>query len=202
VVKTIFLDVMRLFVALDIDAAIRERIAQFRDGLRALAPGVRWVGPETLHITLQFLGETQKVDQIRSALTNVKGPPVTLTFRSTGFFPTPQRARVFWVGIESDEHLQALVNAIGAALAPLAFNRDQPEYHPHLTLARAGSGRPHAKPGDRPAPALQQVRAKLEGQPQPEFGTMTAHEFFLYQSTLSPSGSRYEKLARYELRPD
>ena len=190
---------MRLFVALDIDAAIRERIAQFRDEMRAIAPGVRWVGLETLHITLQFLGETEKLDPIKAALTTVTTVPVSLTFRGAGFFPNPQRARVFWVGIESDDNLQLLVNAIGQALATLGFEREQQEYHPHLTLARAGSGRPHAKPGDKAAPGLQQVRAQLESMPALEFGTMTAHEFILYQSTLSPSGSRYSKLAQYPL---
>src|SRR5271167_352061 len=123
---------MRLFVALDIDAAIRERIARFRDEMRELAPGVRWVGSETFHITLQFLGETQKVEETKTALATVNAAPVTLSFRGTGFFPTPQRARVFWVGIESDEHLLSLVDKIGEALAPLGFKSDQEVYHPHL----------------------------------------------------------------------
>ncbi len=190
---------MRLFVALDIDAAIRDRIATFRDEMRALAPDVRWVGPETFHITLQFLGETQKAEQIKAALAKVSGAPITLTFGGAGFFPNPQRARVFWVGIDSDEKLQHLVNEIGTSLAPLSFKGDEGPYRPHLTLARAGSGRPRHKPGDKAAPGLQQVRAKLEAMPPPKFGTMTTHEFILYQSTLTPTGSRYTKLARYPL---
>jgi 2'-5' RNA ligase len=190
---------MRLFVALDIDEAIRDRIAHFREEMRSLAPAVRWVGPETFHITLQFLGETQKAEEIKTALSRTNAEPVTLRFGGAGFFPNPNRARVFWVGIASDEKLQKLVRAIGAALAPLGFTREQEEYHPHLTLARAGSGRPHAKPGDKAAPGLQHVRAKLETIAPPEFGTMTAHEFILYQSTLTPTGSRYTKLAQYPL---
>ena len=138
---------MRLFVALDIDEPIRERITHFRDAMRTVAPSVRWVGPETFHITLQFLGETQKLEEIQTALATVKGAPTAVSFRGAGFFPNPNRARVFWVGIESDEKLQDLVNAIGTALAPLGFQRDQGPYHPHLTLARAGSGRPHAQAG-------------------------------------------------------
>ena len=60
---------IRLFVALDIDADIRQRIAAFRDRMRLLAPDVRWVGPQSLaHVTLQFLGETKKVDDIQRAL--------------------------------------------------------------------------------------------------------------------------------------
>jgi 2'-5' RNA ligase len=191
---------MRLFVALDSDPEIRQRVTHFRDEMRKLAPGVRWVGPETFHVTLQFLGETPKVEEIKAALATVKAVPVTITFRGAGFFPTPQRARVFWVGIESGKELQSLADSVGAALAPLGFKRDAGLYNPHLTLARAGSGRPHFKPGDKAAPGLQQVRVKLEGQPPPEFGTMTAHEFVLYQSTLSPSGSRYTKLASFPLR--
>ncbi len=48
---------MRLFVALDLDDAIRNRIARFLDGVRAFAPDARWVQPESLHITLKFIGE-------------------------------------------------------------------------------------------------------------------------------------------------
>ena len=191
---------MRLFVALDIDQEIRERIGAFRDEMKSIATGVRWVGPETFHVTLQFLGETQKLEEIKSALATVSGTPITLSFRGTGFFPTPQRARVFWVGMETDEHLQPLVNGLGDALASLGFKREQEVYHPHLTLARAGSGRPHSKPDDRSAPGLQEVRVKLESMPPPEFGTMTAHEFVLYQSTLTPKGSRYMKVASFPLR--
>src|SRR5262252_2823990 len=110
---------MRLFVALDIDSDIRERITAFRSQMRALAPGVRWLGPETFHITLQFLGETKKVDEIRRALETVELRSVHVSFLGTGFFPTPKSPRVFWVGIESDEHLQHLAQAVRDATHPL-----------------------------------------------------------------------------------
>lgn len=190
---------MRLFVALDIDSRIRECITRFRDDIRCQAPAVRWISPESFHITLQFLGETKKADVIKTALASIRGAPVALTFRGVGFFPNAQRARVFWAGVEAAPHLQPLVDEISLALAPLGFEREAGNFHPHLTLARAGSGRPHPKPGDRSAPALQQVRAELESMPQPEFGTMTAREFFLYESKLSPGGSQYTKLERYPL---
>jgi 2'-5' RNA ligase len=149
---------MRLFVALDIDAEIRRRITEFRNQMQPLAPDVRWGGPETFHITLQFLGETKKADEIRRALQSVRGSPVQLTFRNTGFFPSPKKPRVFWVGIEADEHLQALVTSVGELLQPLGFERDALPFKPHLTLARAGGGRPWAKPGTRPARGPRQAR--------------------------------------------
>ena len=190
---------MRLFVALDIDADIRARIAEFRNQMRQLAPDVRWVGPEAFHVTLQFLGETKRLDEIKRALAQVKGSPIQLAFRNAGFFPTPKSPRVFWVGIEGDERLQELVSSIANALQPLGFKRDAGPFKPHLTLARVGSGRPRPVPGERSAPGLQQVCAKVETLPLLEFGTMTAREFCLYESKLSPAGAQYTKLARYPL---
>ena len=191
---------MRLFVALDIDPAIRERITAFRGQLRPLAPDVRWVGPETFHITLQFLGETRKLEEIRHALQTLQAAPVRLTFRGAGFFPNSRAPRVFWAGIEGDESLQRLVAAIAQALAPLGFTREPSAFTPHLTLARSGSGRPKPVPGERFAPGLQRVHEQLERTPSPDFGTMTAHEFFLYESHLSSAGPRYEKRAAFPLR--
>lgn len=188
---------MRLFVALDIDADIRRRITEFRNQMRPLAPDVRWVAPETFHITLQFLGETKKLDEIQRALQAVRGAPVDLTFRNAGFFPTAKSPRVFWVGIIADQNLQELVNSVGQVLRPLGFEQDAAPFKPHLTLARAGSGRPRPVPGEHSATRLRQVCAKLETLGQLEFGTMTASEFFLYESKLTPSGAKYSKVARY-----
>ena len=190
---------MRLFIALDIDAEIRQRIREFREQMRALAPDVRWVGPESFHVTLQFLGETEKLDDIRGALQQVRNAPVTLSFRGSGFFPTPKSPRIFWVGIEPDESLQQLANSITAAVKPLGFEPDRGPYKPHLTLARSGSGRPRPVRGEHFAAGLIGLRMKLETVSQSDFGTMTAREFCLYQSKLSPKGAQYIKLERYAL---
>jgi len=191
---------MRLFVALDIDPEIRRRIAEFRDKLRPYAPDVRWVGPATFHITLQFLGESAKLDEIRSALQHVRGAAIPLSFRGTGFFPNPKSPRVFWIGIESDESLQQLANAIGDALGPFGFQRDKGPFKPHLTLARAGSGRPRPDRREQGASGLRVVGMKLQELGVPDFGAMTAREFCLYESQLSPSGAKYTALHRYPLR--
>ena len=61
---------MRLFVALDIDEPIRERITRFVEGVRNFAPDARWAKEESLHVTLKFIGEQAEssVDQIKEAL--------------------------------------------------------------------------------------------------------------------------------------
>jgi RNA 2',3'-cyclic 3'-phosphodiesterase len=191
---------VRLFVALDIDEPIRDRITAFRDQMRRLAPDVRWVAPETFHVTLQFLGETETIDEVRQALRPVQCVPITVAFQGAGFFPNPRVPRVFWIGIHGDEHLQQLVTNIARALAPLSFERDPGAFTPHLTLARSGSGRPKPVRGERPASALLRVGDELAKSPSPDFGTMTAHQFYLYESHLSSAGPRYEKLAEFPLR--
>lgn len=190
---------MRLFVALDIDAEIRRRIAEFREQTRRYAPNVRWVSPETFHITLQFLGESEKREAVHGALQVVRGSAISITFRGTGFFPNAKAPRVFWVGIDADPSLQKLVNDIGEALQPLGFQREAAPFKPHLTLARAGSGRPHFFRGERTAPGLRVVAVKFDDQATHDFGSMIAREFCLYQSEVSSAGAKYTKLNQYRL---
>src|SRR5512146_1245609 len=105
---------MRLFVAIDIPNDIRERISRFMEGVRGFAPDAKWVGPETFHITLKFIGErsADDADRITKLLREIKAAPVSLTFSGYGFFPNPNKARVFWTGIQADAHLVELASAV------------------------------------------------------------------------------------------
>jgi 2'-5' RNA ligase len=190
---------MRLFVALDIDAAIRQRLQEFVNELHAHVPGLRFVGPETFHVTLKFLGESKQVEEIERALAAVRGVPFEIAFRGNGFFPSASRARVFWAGIEAPGELQALAAHVDAAVRSLGFPPERGAYKPHLTLARPGSGNPRGKPGNRPDEGFQAIQQYLSGKPASEFGTMTAHEFFLFESILSARGATYRKVRRYTL---
>ena len=194
---------MRLFVALDIDAAIRQRLQEFVNDLHAHLPGVRFLGPETFHVTLKFLGESKQVEEIERALASVRGGPFEIAFRGNGFFPSAKRARVFWAGIEASGELQALATRVDEAARSLGFPPERGPYQPHLTLARPGSGNPRGKPADGLSGCedarLQAIQQYLSGKPAPEFGTMTAHEFFLFESILSARGATYRKVRRYTL---
>jgi RNA 2',3'-cyclic 3'-phosphodiesterase len=195
---------MRLFVALDIDGAIRERMARFVEGVGGFAPDARWVKAESLHVTLKFIGEQQDemVAQIKQALASVSGSAVQVQFRGYGFFPTAKSARVFWIGMEAGPELAALAGAVDDTMAALGIPKETRVFSPHLTLARGagGSGSPRWRKGDGQNHSFQRLQEKLAALPAPEFGTMTAREFFLYQSKLSPKGSTYTKLERFALR--
>ena len=194
---------MRLFVALDIDQEIRESIARFMSDVRGLAPTVRWVQPESLHVTLKFIGERPDatVKDIENTFHGISAKPFRLSFRGAGFFPAEKSARVFWIGIEADAALASLAAQIEQSLVPLGIEPEKRAFSPHLTLARAGncSGAPGRQKGDRPNRRFSALQAKLRAVPAPDFGTMNATEFFLYRSQLTSRGAQYTKIVRFPL---
>ena len=196
---------MRIFIALDIDDAIRQRIARFLEGVRGFAPGARWVREESLHVTLKFIGDKSDdmVPRFEQALAELQKPSFDVTFRGYGFFPTPKSARVFWIGIQAGPELSGLAGAIDEVTASLDVPKETHAFSPHLTLARkgGGSGAPGKREGDGLNRVFERLQNKLAAMPTPEFGTMTAREFFLYWSQLSRDGARYTKLQRFELSP-
>lgn len=195
---------MRLFIALDIEDSIRARIARFVQGVSGFATDARWGRPESLHVTLKFIGEQPEsaVDPIKHALSEIHGGTSEIQFRGYGFFPTAKSARVFWIGLEAGSQLAPLAALIDDKMAILGIPKEDRAFSPHLTLARGagGSGWPRRRKADAPSRIFQRLQEKLAALPAPEFGTMTAREFFLYQSQLSPKGSKYTKLARFDLQ--
>lgn len=194
---------MRIFIALDVEHPIREAIQRFMQGVRGFAPHARWVRPESLHVTLKFVGEkpVEAVEELRQALSGVRGEVFDLTFRGYGFFPTARSARVFWVGIETGSQLAMLASAVDEITSTLGIPRENHAFSPHLTLARGGgrSAGPGWHKDDAANKNFKILQDKLSAMPAPEFGRMTAREFFLYESELMRGGSRYTKLARFPL---
>ena len=182
---------MRLFVALEIPAAVRESLATLMKELSALekqSPGkkARWVRPGNLHVTLKFIGEAapNKLDGIAAALSAVRsGQPVELRFRGLGFFPNEKRPRVLWTGIGASPNLVAIAGDIERQLEPLGFPREKRAFTPHLTLARL-----------EPPGISEGLRAAVRENGERDLGAMRAGEFHLIESKLKPSGAEYTTL--------
>ncbi len=197
---------MRIFIGIDLDPDVRARIARFLDGVQGFAPDARWVRPESLHITLKFIGEQppERVEAISERLRRVEGGAFDIRSRGYGFFPTAKAPRVFWIGIEAGPQLTEMAEKIDMAVADLGIPREDRPCSPHLTLARAGgrsgSGSPKWRKGDGPNTAFAALEKRLAAMGELDFGRMTAREFILYQSQLSPGGSMYTKLHRFPLQ--
>jgi RNA 2',3'-cyclic 3'-phosphodiesterase len=201
---------MRIFIGIDLDDEIRGKIARFLEGVSGFAPEARWVRPESLHVTLKFIGEQtpEQVDAITQRLRQVHGTAFEISVSGFGFFPTANAPRVFWIGIHSGPALAELAAQIDAAVAELGIPREERAFSPHLTLARAGgrSGDPKWRKGDGANSIFAVLQKRLAAMGDLEsgtlsFGSMMASEFVLYQSQLSPKGSKYTKLERFPMRP-
>ena len=198
---------MRIFIGIDLEDEIRTKIARFLEGVSGFAPEARWVRPESLHITLKFIGE-QKPEQVAAIgqrLRSIQRTAFEIHIAGCGFFPTPKAPRVFWIGIHAGLDLASLAKQIDDAVGELGVPREDREFSPHLTLARAGgqsrrsSGDPKWRKGDRPNSVFAVLQKRLATMGDLDFGTMTADKFILYQSQLSPGGSKYTKLERFPM---
>ena len=198
---------MRIFIGIDLDPDVRARIARFLEGVESFAPEARWVRPESLHVTLKFIGEQkpEKVEAITERLRQIESKAFEIRTAGYGFFPTAKAPRVFWIGIQAGPQLAELAKSIDVATAELGVPREDRPYSPHLTLARTGgarsSGSPKWRKGDGPNQTFAGLEKRLAAMGELDFGTTAAHEFILYQSQLSPGGSKYTKLQRFPLPP-
>lgn len=195
---------MRVFIGIDLDPEIRDKIAGFLEGVRPFAPEARWVTAESLHITLKFIGEQkpEQVESIKAVLRTIEGKTSDIRFSDYGFFPSPRSPRVFWIGVHGGPDLAELARMMDTATAELGIPREERAFSPHLTLARGagGSGSPNWRKGDGPNSIFSVLQKRLTAMGNLEFGTMAAREFVLYQSRLSPKGSTYTKLETFFLR--
>ncbi len=186
---------MRLFIALKLPADVLHELAAVQQRLRrAESHPVRWVAPQSIHLTLQFLGEVPEAQlpAILQALAAVRTtvaqrPPVQLRLAEAGAFPNLRRPQTLWVGIAGNlEELTRLQQLVIAATESLGFQPGTRSFRAHLTLGRV---RRAATLPQRTAlgtalgtlPSLRPV-AWQSGYP------------LLFQSTLTPTGSIYTEL--------
>jgi len=184
---------MRLFIAVNFPAAVRDAIYADAEPLRAATTAVRWVSAAALHVTLKFLGEQDEslVTPLRDVLESVVPNHAAISARTTdiGAFPNFRHPRVVWVGMTSERPLQALAADIDQALTPLGIAREARAFQAHLTF-----GRVKGELGPAQATALA-AAAKSYGCSR-ELAVKTVD---LMQSELGPGGSRYSVLAAVPL---
>lgn len=176
---------IRLFVALDFPPEVRERLA----GLQGGVPGARWSEPDTLHLTLRFIGEVpeNQGQDIDAALAGIDAAPFPLTLDGVGSFGHGRGARVLWAGVEHSTALAHLAAKVESALVRAGLPADERKFTPHVTLARL-----------RDANAERVVRF-LSERGFFRAGPMLMDHFVLYRSHLGKGGSVYEPLAAYPL---
>jgi len=184
---------MRTFIALELGDALTAQLDRVMRRLARQATQSRWVRPDSLHLTLAFLGEIPDdlVPRVGDALAHgaTRHPPHLLRIQGGGTFGSLECPKVLWVGVRgARETLVALQRALVRELALLGLAPDHALFTPHVTLARAKSPR-----GD---PALSRSVDLLRDM---DFGELAVREVVLFSSHTDHEGMHYRPLVTHAL---
>ncbi len=132
---------MRVFIAIGLPLAIRNKLAEIQDQLSLILPKIAWVAAPNLHLSLKFLGEitnaqlcnTQQIIQqrVKSSLA------FEIKLETLGYFPNSQQPRIIWIGTHQPPvELSQLVNQIETDLYTLGLAKEKRTFQAHISLGR------------------------------------------------------------------
>jgi RNA 2',3'-cyclic 3'-phosphodiesterase len=176
---------VRAFVALEIPMDMRERIAALVSSLKPSLPDVRWLAPDTFHLTLRFLGpsSTEALAALEAPLraAAAASAPMTVRVRGLGVFPAPRAARVLWLGLSLPPSLLDLQAACERSAVAVGYPPEGRPFRAHLTLGRWREPRPFVP------------------LPHEELGEARVDRLVLFRSDLKPAGAVHTPLLELAL---
>lgn len=179
---------LRCFIAIEIPETIRISIGDIIDSLKKSGADVKWVAQENIHITLQFLGDTEEslVPSIKGALDKILSTysPFYIKICNAGCFPDERRPRVIWVGMEESQSFLNIYKDISDEMTRFGYLKEKRGFTPHATIGRVKSQMNTGELTKR----LSEVRAIQ----LPDF---QVQNITLMKSELKPSGAKYFSLA-------
>ncbi len=181
---------LRLFVAIAVPAPVKTALAKAREELQSLVPAARisWTRPESMHLTLRFLGDVSSRD-VPPLIEALKGSTrgfgeIPLVCERLGCFPAPRSPRVLWAGVhDSEARLTELNRRVTAASAAFTQEPAESRFTGHITLGRIRQKLRGTE--------IRQIGDFLDHSAQRTFGTWEAAQVELMQSELAAGGSRY-----------
>jgi RNA 2',3'-cyclic 3'-phosphodiesterase len=193
---------VRAFIALRLDAAVDDAIAELIERLRApensiaqddtRERGIRWARRANFHLTLFFLGSAvarERLAPIAHALETMATAtaPFEVAARGVGAFPNPARPRVIFVALHGDA-LASLAACVAEAAERCGFAPERRAYSPHLTIGRVRSLKVSGR-----------LRRTLSREADSNFGVSRIEHVSLYRSEPGPQSSTYHELAAFAL---
>ena len=194
------MDAIRAFIAIELPAAILQQLGEVESRLKPQMPPdcIRWVKPDSIHLTLKFLGQvpSDQIDLITASLKNALLPhhAFALEVAGAGCFPDLHRPRVIWVGVKEDpptHQLQHVQRAVENAISPLGYPTEARDFSPHLTLGRVAR--------DVRTTDLKKVGDAVGASHIGSLGRWDVSNVALIKSDLRPTGAVYTVLARASL---
>ena len=132
---------IRTFLAFPIPKEIKGYFKNMLEPISNKEDTINWVKRENIHITLNYLGETDsdKIEEHASHIESVvhEFPPFRLGTTDTGIYPHANAPRVLWVGSAPyDLTLKSFKQKLDKELTHLGYRLDKRPFQPHITLAR------------------------------------------------------------------
>jgi 2'-5' RNA ligase len=186
----------RLFVALDLPEKLREGIVSWgNDELRD--PALRAVAPESLHVTLAFLGylPEREIERLGEIVRGLGATAPTLRLENPVAKPSLRRARLFALPAIAPGTAPLQRELEQRLVAERLYKSEKRPFWPHVTVARVKSGGAGSR---RPA----KVERPPGALPKRLLETALCVRVTLYRSVFQPQGSRYTPLAQVELSRD
>ncbi len=189
---------IRAFIAIELPAEVKSALKELQSTLSSASRApVKWINPDNLHLTLNFLGNIREerigslVREMEEAADGIA--PFTLELSGLGAFPNLNKVEVLWVGLAGDlKTLEALFGRLEDRLKLLGFPKEGRAFTPHLTLART---RPQATFLEKQALGLALGRQKFAGGQ-----TIPVEAVNLMRSQLFRDGPTYSCLASVRLK--
>ena len=184
---------VRAFIAVNLDQGLKDALVKVQERLKATHADVGWVRPESLHLTLKFLGQVEesRLGAVAEAIAAAAADygSFRLVLGGLGAFPQPRAARVVWIAIQQGAEALATLHArVEAGLESLGFVREERPFAAHLTLGRV-----------RGPARREQLAVALTSIPAGRLGEMMLHRIELMKSELGPGGARYTVLQTFPL---
>ncbi|HEY4760020.1 MAG TPA: RNA 2',3'-cyclic phosphodiesterase [Thermoguttaceae bacterium] len=184
---------IRTFIAVEIDSALRARAKELIDILRASGADVKWVETHNIHLTLQFLGDVpeQQVTAVCKAVEQgaAQVQPFELEVGGAGAFPNTNRPRTIWIGAkEGHEHMVELHDNVALLLAEMDYRDEERRFQTHLTIGRVRGGKNIVTLGQ-----LLKQHADFQ------VGRMQVEKATIFSSRLEHGGPIYEVLGTARL---
>lgn len=126
---------MRLFTAICLDDACRDMLCEAMRRLQKQGVRGAFVPRENLHLTLAFIGETQRVAAAEKCLASLRAPRFSVQIEGLGRFARPG-GDVLWAGVRAGEALLEVQRKLCSLLYNAGFEMEARPYKPHLTLGR------------------------------------------------------------------
>ena len=141
---------MRLFIAIRLTENMKDALLRMQNTAMSLGMTGSFTPMRNMHITLAFIGEFERPDEIVRVMKSVPFEPFDITLKGVGTFGS-----ILWGGADCPDSLFKYVKALRKKLDDRGIPYDIKPFNPHITVCRKFDG-------DRSQLSLEEVSMRAD----------------------------------------